>query len=202
MAAQIAAIGFSVHSGWAALVALAGGGAPGLSVLARERIELTDESDRDAKQPYHALEFVCAEEAAGRLRGYLETATALAAVGIGAQCTSLQARGYRVKSVGILDSARRKTASLSSILASHALIHAAEGDHFRNALRFAAEKRGLHVGRVQARALEDHAVSLLRLPRKRILDTVSGLGRQVGPPWGADQKKAALLAWTLLREEA
>jgi hypothetical protein len=24
------------------------------------------------------------------------------------------------------------------------------------------------------------------------------MGKQVGPPWGADQKKAALLAWLLL----
>jgi hypothetical protein len=35
-----------------------------------------------------------------------------------------------------------------------------------------------------------------------MLDTVNDLGRQVGPPWGADQKKAALLAWSLLAGRA
>jgi hypothetical protein len=41
-------------------------------------------------------------------------------------------------------------------------------------------------------------VNRLCLPLPEVLDTVNGLGRQVGPPWGADQKKAALLAWSLL----
>jgi hypothetical protein len=37
------------------------------------------------------------------------------------------------------------------------------------------------------------------MPLDRILDIVNKLGRGKGPPWGADQKKAALLAWTLLK---
>jgi hypothetical protein len=201
MAAQPAAIAFSTHSGWAAMVVLgAGDNSTDLSVLTRARIALIDERDRDSKQPYHAVEFVCAEEAAGRLQGYLEVATALADAALGTQCEVLKQRGYAVKSVGILDSSGRKAASLTSILASHALIHGAEGDHFRNALCTAADARGLSVFRVQARTLEDHAVSQLRLPLKRMLDTVNELGRQVGPPWGADQKRAALLAWSLLRK--
>jgi hypothetical protein len=199
MAAQTAAIGFSTHSGWAAMVALAAGGSSAtLSVLSRARIELIDAHDRDAKQPYHAVEFVCVEEATGRLQGYLETATALAGAAISTQRAALQKRGFEVKSVGILDSAGRKGTSLASILASHALIHGAEGDHFRNALCAAADAQGLRVCRVQTRVLEEHAVKQLHQPLKRILDIVNGLGRQVGPPWGADQKKAALLAWTLL----
>jgi hypothetical protein len=67
-------------------------------------------------------------------------------------------------------------------------------------LSAAAQGLGLRVGRIQARDLEDHAASQLRLPPKSMLDTVNNLGRQVGPPWGADQKKAALLAWTLLAD--
>jgi hypothetical protein len=197
--AQTAAIGFAAHSGWAAMVVLAAsGGGAALNVLTRARIELVDARDRDAKQPYHAVEFSCVEEATGRLQGYLDVATVLAGAAIDAQCAALKERGYGLNAVGILGSAARKAASLTSILASHALIHGAEGDHFRNALCAAAEIRGLRVCRVQARTLEDHAVHQLHLPRKRILDTVNGLGRQVGPPWGADQKKAALLAWTLL----
>lgn len=199
MAAQSAAFGFSAHSGWAAMVVL--GGAPSdLSVLARSRVDLIDDHDPESKQPYHAVEFLCVEEATGRLRGYLEVATAMAHAAIETQYAAVKQRGYQVKSVGIIESSGRKEISLSSVLKSHALIHAAEGDHFRNALSAAAQGLGLRVCRVQARALEDHAVSQLRLPLKRMLDTVNQLGRQVGPPWGADQKKAALLAWTLLAE--
>jgi hypothetical protein len=201
MAAQSAAFGFSVHSGWAAMVVL--GSAPSdPSILARSRVELIDDHDPESKQPYHAVESLCVEEATGRLRGYLEVAVGLAHAAIETQYAAVKQRGYQVKSVGIIESSGRKEISLSSILKSHALIHAAEGDHFRNALSAAAQGLGLRVSRIQARDLEDHAVSQLRLPLKSMLDTVNDLGRQVGPPWGADQKKAALLAWTLLAKSA
>jgi hypothetical protein len=201
MAAQTAAFGFSAHSGWAAMIVL--GSAHGQpSVFARSRVELIDDHDPESKQPYHALEFSCVEEATGRLRGYLEVATAMAYAAIETQYEAMTQRGYQVKFVGIIESAGRKESSLSSILKSHALIHAAEGDHFRNALSAAAQGLGLRVCRIRARDLEAHAVSQLRLPLKGMLDTVNNLGRQVGPPWGADQKKAALLAWTLLAASA
>jgi hypothetical protein len=201
MGAQSAAFGFSAHSGWAAMVVL-GSAASNLSVLARSRIELIDDHDPQSKQPYHAVEFLCVEEASGRLSGYLEVAVSLAYAAIETQREAVTQRGYQVKSVGIIESAGRKEGSLSSVLKSHALIHAAEGDHFRNALSAAAQGLGLRVNRIRARDLEDHAVSQLRLPRKSMLDTVNDLGRQVGRPWGADQKKAALLAWTLLASAA
>jgi hypothetical protein len=201
MAAQTAAFGFSAHSGWAAMIVL-GSAAGALSVLARSRVELIDDHDPESKQPYHAVEFSCVEEATGRLRGYLEVATAMAHAAIETQREAVRQRGYEAKIVGIIESAGRKPSSLSAVLKSHALIHAAEGDHFRNALSAAAEGQGLRVCRIQARVLEDHAVGQLHLPLKVMLDTVNDWGRQVGPPWGADQKKAALLAWTLLNSPA
>jgi hypothetical protein len=197
MAAQTAAIGFVPHSGWAVMIALRLA-RTGPQVLARSRIRLIDEHDPDSKQPYHAVEFLCVEEATGRLAGYMDVARSMAYSAIRAQSEELTGRGYLVKSVGILESAGRKPSSLSSILASHALIHAADGDHFRNALSAAAELYGLSVHRIPARALEDHAAECLRLSLKRLRGTVADLGKPIGPPWGADQKKAALLAWSLL----
>jgi hypothetical protein len=129
----------------------------------------------------------------------MAVARSLAQSAIQAQAQDLKERGYQLKCIGIVDSASRKPSSLSSILASHALIHAADGDHFRNALSTAAELLGLRVCRVPARALQDQAMDCLRLPKTRLLDTANQLGRQVGPPWGADQKQAALLAWMLLK---
>jgi hypothetical protein len=197
MAARNAAIGFSVHSGWAAMVVIGGSAAtPGL--LGRSRVALIDERDRDSKQPYHAVEFLCVEEATGRLDGYLSTATNLARASIHAQSEALKGLGVQPRCVGILESSSRKQVLLSSILASHALIHAADGDHFRNALSGAAEQLRLRVSRVPARTLETHAVQRLRRPASQLLDVVNKLGRGAGPPWGADQKKAALLAWSLL----
>jgi hypothetical protein len=200
MATQFAAIGFAPHSGWAAMIAL-GINRSGPCVLARSRVQLIDDHDPDSKQPYHSVEFLCVEEATGRLAGYMEVAKAMAYAAIKTQAEELQSQGYLVQRAGILESAGRKTSSLSSILASHALIHAADGDHFRNALWAAAGQYGLEVHRIQARALEEHAMARLHVPKQRMLDTVNELGRHVGPPWGADQKKAALLAWSLLKPE-
>ena len=196
-AIETAAIGFSPHSGWAAMVVL-GGTAAAPELLARIRLQLIDARDPESKQPYHAVEFLCVEEATGRLDGYMAAATRLAQDAIRAESEQLKARGITVKSVGIIESSSRKQLSLPSILASHALIHAADGDHFRNALFVAAEQCRLRVCRIPARDLEDHAGKCLRLPINRILETVKSLGQGKGPPWGADQKKAALLAWTLL----
>jgi hypothetical protein len=191
---------FACHSGWAAMIVL-GSSAAGPQVLARSRVELIDAHDPESKQPYHAVEAVCVEEAMGRLDGYMAVAKSMAASSIHAQREHLKTHGYQLRSVGILESAGRKPGSLASILASHALIHAADGDHFRNALAVAAEQLGLSVSRIQARTLEELAAAVLGRPLQELRDTVNALGRQVGSPWGADQKKAALLAWLILAQE-
>ncbi len=198
-AIETAAIGFSPHSGWAAMIVL-GGSAAAPQLLARSRLQLVDAHDPESKQPYHAVEFLCVEEATGRLDGYMAVATRLAHDAIRAQFEQLKERGFVPKSVGILDSSSRKQVSLPAILASHAFIHAADGNHFRNALFVAAEQCRLHVCRIPAKGLEAHAVKCLRRPVDRILGTVNQLGQGQGPPWGADQKKAALLAWSLLED--
>jgi hypothetical protein len=104
--------------------------------------------------------------------------------------------------MGVLDSSGRKGASLPLILASHALIHTADGEHFRNALAAAAEVLGLRVSRVPARDVEALAQATLGLPPDLLQHAVADMGRPLGAPWGADQKKAALLGWTLLRRGA
>jgi hypothetical protein len=131
---------------------------------------------------------------------YLSVATSLAHAAIRAQREALAERGIELRVAGILESSGRRQIPLSAVLASHALIHAADGDHFRQALSAAAGQHRLQVCRLPARALETHAAERLRRPINRLLDAVNDLGRSVGPPWGADQKKAALLAWCLLAD--
>jgi hypothetical protein len=177
-----------------------GGPVSAPALLARQRVVLMDEKDPLSKQPYHAVEFMCIEEATGRLDGYLSVATHMASASLDSQSAALKERGIVLRSAGILESSGRKPVSLSAILASHMAIHGADGDHFRNALACAAEQLRLSVRRVKARDIETHAAQCLRQPASRLLDVVNALGRDAGPPWGADQKKAALLAWSLLAD--
>jgi hypothetical protein len=177
-----------------------GGPAAAPSLLARQRVVLMDEKDPLSKQPYHAVEFMCIEEATGRLDGYLSVATEMARASLQSQSKALEVRGIVLRAVGILESSGRKPGSLSAILASHMAIHGADGDHFRNALACAAAQLRLSVGRVKARDIETHASECLHRPAGRLLDVIEALGRDAGAPWGADQKKAALLAWSLLAD--
>src|SRR5260370_3090211 len=57
-----AALGFRAHSGWAALVAIAGA-SRSPAIVERGRLELADPRDPHAKQPYHAAAQLVLKEA-------------------------------------------------------------------------------------------------------------------------------------------
>jgi len=199
MRPPVAAMGAAAHSGWAAVVVL--GRTPnGPIVLERSRIDLIDDGFPESKQPYHAVEALALEEAAQRLDRYRRQAEAKALAALHRLREEVTGREFRLRSVGILESAGRKASSLESILASHAAIHSADGDHFRSALSTAAQTLGLTVSRVPARDLDTRAAACLHQPLSHLGDAVRQLGKQVGSPWGADQKQAALLAWLLLEQ--
>jgi hypothetical protein len=191
------ALGVAPHSGWAAVVGIAeAGGRP--EVMVRERMEMAGADDAEAKQPYHAVEDLPVAEARKRLARYSAAAESRAHAAIRRIVHRLERDRHRVIGLGILDSSGRTGDSLEVVLASHALIHTADGDHFRDAIAAAASRCGLAVSRVRARDLERDALGAVGSPVEGLHDTVKQLGRSVGPPWGADQKAAALLAWLLL----
>jgi len=192
-AAPARALGLAPHSGWAVAVVL-GGAAHAPTVIARERLELMDASLPGSKAPYHALEPLPLAEAEARLARYQAGAAALA----GTALTALITRAGGVRAAGILDSSGRAGASLAAILASHALIHTADGNHFRAALAGALEALEVPVTRIAQRELSARAAAVLGVREGSLTGRLAALGEGLGPPWGADQKAAALLAWLLL----
>jgi hypothetical protein len=188
------ALGLAPHSGWAVAVVL-GGSAREPSVIARERLELTDAQLPGSKAPYHALEPLPLADAALQLARYQACAARLA----GAAIAALLERTGPVRAAGILASSGRVGADLAAILASHALIHTADGNHFRAALATALEAHGVPVKRIAQRELPARAAAALAVDAPVLASRLAALGRGVGAPWGADQKAAALLAWLLLK---
>jgi len=89
--------------------------------------------------------------------------------------------------------------SLEATRASHALIHAAEGEHFRTAVASAAARVGQRVVRIAAKALPVQAAAAAGESADVVAALLKAADRGLGPPWGADQKSAALLAWLVLR---
>jgi hypothetical protein len=88
--------------------------------------------------------------------------------------------------------------ALDKILASHALIHTAEGEFYRNALVEAGEHCGLTVKGAKERELFEIGAAQLHLSIKQLERCIAELGRPIGPPWTQDQKYAALAAWLTL----
>jgi hypothetical protein len=98
----------------------------------------------------------------------------------------------------ILLASGRPIPELAKVLASHALIHAADGEHFRNALAAAAEACGLETLRVAEKDVAARVAERLRLSPAQLTRRVAGWRRELGAPWTADQKLAALAAWAAL----
>ena len=112
----------------------------------------------------------------------------------------LRVAGDELVAGGLLLAAGRPLPALAEILASHALIHAAEGEMFRDAVREASRRCGLALTGVRERELADSAARTLRQPAGDLTARVAGWGRALGPPWRQDEKLAALVAWLALAE--
>lgn len=190
----VASIGLRAHSGWAALVAVSA--TPGsIDLLARRRIEIADPAISGSKQPYHEAEEMPLAKAAKYLEKCERGADRLAEEAFRGVLDEL-ARERRVPQVcALLEASGRALPDLPAILGSHALIHTADGEHFRAALARASEGFRLPVFRVREKEVLEKASSALGIPGPDLQRRVNELGRSAGPPWTADQKLAALAAW-------
>ncbi|HEV7498998.1 MAG TPA: hypothetical protein VGQ33_03295 [Vicinamibacteria bacterium] len=187
-----AALGLRAHSGWAALVAV-GGGPASPQVLDRRRIEMAD--GPEAKQPYHAAEDLPLARAQALLDRFARVAQERAAAGLGAALADLRADGYDVAGVIVLTASGKPLPGLESVLASHALIHTADGEHFRTALAFAGKHHRVPVARIREKDLVAQAAKALGRAAPALQATVTAWGKPLGPPWTQDQKLSALSAW-------
>src|SRR5262249_36153536 len=126
----------------------------------------------------------------------------LAQRAVSAAVDGLQAKGYRVVGSGLLLASGRPLPELPAILASHALIHSAEGELFRDALVQASEGCRLPVLRVKERELMDLSAAALDQDAPRIQQQLAAWGKALGPPWRQDEKLAALVAWLALSRKS
>jgi hypothetical protein len=90
---------------------------------------------------------------------------------------------------------------LDKILASHPLIHTAEGEFFRAVFSKACEGLDLSVSGFRERDLEECVRTTFGKAATRVLRQISTLGRSLGPPWTTDQKTAALAASLVLAKK-
>jgi hypothetical protein len=189
------ALGFRAHSGWAALVAVSGPSSSP-SVCDRRRVELLNPGV--PAQPYHAAAELDFKEAEQLVKRSVDKVRLRAVQGVREVIDDLRKQDRDVVGCGILLGSGRPLTTLTATLASHALIHTAEGELFRQALVCAAQECGLPVTGVKERELFSVTSDRLLVPSNELEKRLADWGRALGPPWRQDQKYAALAAWLAL----
>jgi hypothetical protein len=188
-----AAFGVRMHSGWGVVVCISGNsGSP--EIVERRRIVLIEPTMEGAKQPYHFAEALSLEEAERHTQKCAAVSQRLAAEAIREMLDGVTARQYRVLGCAILLASGHALPSLQKILASHALIHTAEGEFFRNVVRDACEHFRIPVVGIRERELEERANATFGKRAPSVRQHISELQKTVGSPWTQDEKTAALAA--------
>ena len=199
---QRAALGFRMHSGWGVLVAVSGD-TGSVDVIDRRRIVTTDLNLPGAKQPYHyaAHRGFTLSESESYLANCAAVSESLALAAVEELLRELDGRHYQVTGSAVLLASGRPLPSLAKILASHPLIHTAEGEFFRNAVRKACERLQIPVTAIRERDLEEQARTAFGNAASRVQRRIASLGSSIGPPWTRDHKTAALAALMILASE-
>jgi len=182
-----------MHSGWGILVAVSGN-ADSVEIVHRCRLEVIDPSLPGGKQPYHYAANLSAEKGEQHISHCSALSRTKALTAIGDTLQELKNRQYQIESAAVLMASGRALPSLPEILASHPLIHTAEGEFFRNAVMKACAELKIAVEQIRERELEDRAKSAFGKKSSAVLRRISGMGAVLGPPWTADHKTAALAA--------
>jgi hypothetical protein len=193
------AIGIRVHSGWGAVVAVSGE-ADTLEVIDRRRVEIIDPKAPGAFQPYHFahdLELPAAEK---HIAKSAAASSRLATAALRILIDELRDRACSVTSAVILLSSARPLPELRMILASHPMIHTAEGEFFRQAFRDACAGLKIPVAGIRERDLDERANRALGKHAALVKKKIAALGKTLGPPWTADHKTAALAAALALQQ--
>lgn len=194
-----AALGFRVHSGWTSLVAVALEGKEPV-VLARQRPHLVETFSYTFRQPYHTAKKMPLEDAREFVAKVRAEARRLALRFIRAAESDVNQQGCKLMRSSLLLASGRELPELEKILASHAMIHTADGELFREAIVHACEKCKLRMTLIKEREVLSRASSCLRAKENDLSRQVRTLGKTLGPPWSQDEKLASLAAWLSLVE--
>jgi len=196
---QAAAIGIRVHSGWGAVVAIAQpDGAQ--EVLERRKMVIVDPKAKGVNQPYHHVEEMELAAAERHIAKCAIESRRLAEQELERLIGTLSERGFQVTTSAIMLSAARPLPDLDEVLSSHALIHTAEGEFFRQAFRQALERLEIPVTGISERELDNQAKKQFGPTAAEVRKRIDGMGRILGPPWTLDEKSAAMAAAIVLAQ--
>ena len=194
---QTAAVGFRVHSGWAAAVVVCGPLANPV-VVERRRIELVKTFTYTFRQPYHTAKQMPLPDAVKFIRSVQSEAKRLALSCLRSLQKDLAEGDFKIVRAALLLASGRALPTLEHVLVSHALIHTADGELFRDGLSSACAAFNLPLEGIREKELFATASRALGVQPAALTRRVAALGKTLGPPWSQDEKFAALGAWLTL----
>jgi hypothetical protein len=194
---QTVALGFRVHSGWAAAVVLCGPlDVP--VVVDRRKIQLVKIFSYTFRQPYHTAAKMPLQDATKFIRSVQSEAKRLALSALRSLQADLAEGDFKIVRGALLLASGRALPALEQILASHALIHSADGELFRDSLRAACALFHLPVVGIREKELFAVASKAIGVQPAELKRRIAAFGKALGPPWSQDEKFAALGAWLSL----
>jgi len=171
-------------------------------VVARRRIELVDSAADLPRAVYQRSRGLEPAEAAVRVAAIERMAAERAAGELESAVREAADAGVGVRRCGVVVGNLSAEISLESILASHALAHAAEGRLYQEALLDGAGAAGLEPLAVARASIWDEACWALDVSVDDLKTQLGDVRREVGAPWAEDQKLAALAALLALAAPA
>ena len=157
-------------------------------------IDLSDPKLPATRQPYHAA-MGKLETNARKLKGRVQIVRRVTKQSVAQVILDCRRKNLRVEKAALVVGSQIDPASIAN---PHIRAHALEGGLFRTVLMDA-----LRAGRIRARVFNERdayseAVVRLKRPAAELRRLIQDLGRSVDGPWRAEQKFAALAAWTAL----
>ena len=190
---RVASLGFTIKSGWAAVVVLTGSIAEP-AVASNERIDLSDPGEPEQRQPYHAG-FGTAREDNATLARIVASVRRYGRRSVGATLASARHAGHVITRAGIVVGS---TVDPATIANDHIRIHALEGKLFREVVADAASASGIACTIWRERDLYAAAAIALDRSEAEIKAAVAAMKRSTSGAWRGEQKVAATAAWMLL----
>jgi len=196
--AKAAALGFRLHTGWAALVVVAGA-AGKFEVLLRRRVELLPPGEAIPRFVFHHAAELPAAQAAELIERAEDASRKAAQTAVKDVLDHLRSLDRVAKAAGFACGSRPVPKDLAVVLRSHPMIHSAEGALFQRAVASACESCGLASIAAREREVWTKAAATWSLAEASLCEQVDGLRKSVGAPWGTDQKTAMAFALLALR---
>jgi hypothetical protein len=189
------ALGLKPRTGWAAVIVI-GGPVDAPELRAKTRIDVATTFEQGAV--FHQGQALSLDEA----RALVHDAELRFVEHARAELLRLVADlGCTIAGAAVVGPVAKPLPPLESVLKSHALVHAAEGELYRRVFAEASAALGVTPTRLPRDALAASITAARGLTSAEIDARLALMGKASGKPWTVDQKEATLAGWVALSSE-